>query len=110
MIQGKTIFSRLMDFLLTYEFCRCVDRYHGNYKVKSFSCWDQYLCRAFAQLNFRESLQDFSSYTLDPHSLPTFNAQLCCSFWMKLNNRLGGELTLSPPFFLFRPVWRRLLS
>ena len=41
MSAGKTIFSQLMDFLPTYEFRKCVDRYHGNYKVKSFSCWDQ---------------------------------------------------------------------
>jgi hypothetical protein len=47
-----------MDFVPTYEFRKCVDRYNGNYKVISFSCWDQYLCMAFAQLTFRESLRD----------------------------------------------------
>src|SRR5574340_1675544 len=55
---GKTIFSQLMDFLPTYEFRQCVERYHGNYKIKSFSCWDQFLCMAFAQLSYRESLRD----------------------------------------------------
>jgi hypothetical protein len=55
---GKTIFSQLMDFIPPYEFQKCVDRYSGNYKVKTFSCWDQYLCMAFAQLTYRESLRD----------------------------------------------------
>lgn len=55
---SQTIFSQLMDFIPAYEFRKCVQRYNGNYKVKSFSCWDQYLCMAFAQLTFRESLRD----------------------------------------------------
>jgi transposase len=58
MNSGKTVFSQMMDFLPSYEFRRCVDRYQGNYKVKSFSCWDQFLCLAFAQLTYRESLLD----------------------------------------------------
>ncbi len=44
-----------------YEFRKCVDRYKGNYKVRSFSCWDQYLCMAFAQLTYRESLRDIQA-------------------------------------------------
>jgi len=55
---GKTIFVQLMDFIPTYEFRKCVARYNGNYKVKSFSCWDQFLAMAFAQLTYRESLRD----------------------------------------------------
>jgi len=47
-----------MDFLPIREFRQCVGRYHGNYKVQSFSCWDQFLCLAFAQLTYRESLRD----------------------------------------------------
>lgn len=50
-----------MDFLPAYEFRKCVDRYNGNYKVKSFSCWDQYLCIAFVQVTFRESLRDIKA-------------------------------------------------
>jgi hypothetical protein len=57
MNSGKTIFSQLMDFLSPYEFRQCVQRYNGNYKIKSFSCWDQFLCMAFAQLTYRESLR-----------------------------------------------------
>src|SRR5882757_3529708 len=58
MNSGKTIFSQLMDFLPIYEFRKCVERYKGNYKLKTFSCWDQFLCMAFAQLTYRESLRD----------------------------------------------------
>ncbi len=58
---GKTIFAQVMDFLPSYEFRRCVQRYNGNYKIKSFSCWDQFLCMAFAQLTYRESLRDIEA-------------------------------------------------
>ena len=61
MNSGKTIFSQTMDFLPTYEFRQCVERYNGNYKNKSFSCWDQFLCLAFAQLTYRESLRDIQA-------------------------------------------------
>jgi hypothetical protein len=61
MNSGKTIFSQLMDFVPTYDFRKCVERYSGNYKVKSFSCWDQFLCMAFAQLTYRESLRDIEA-------------------------------------------------
>ena len=52
MNSGKTIFSQLMSFLPAYELRQCVERYNGNYKIKSFSCWDQFLCMAFAQLTY----------------------------------------------------------
>jgi hypothetical protein len=55
---GKTTFAQLMDFLPVYEFQKCVQRYNGHYKVKHFSCWNQFLCMAFAQLTYRESLRD----------------------------------------------------
>jgi hypothetical protein len=61
MNSGKTIFSQLMDFLPEYEFRKCVEQYNGNYKIKSFSCWDQFLCLAFAQLTYRESLRDIEA-------------------------------------------------
>ncbi len=58
---GKSIFSQLMDFLPSQEFRRCVERYKGDYKLQSFSCWDQFLCMAFAQLTYRESLRDIEA-------------------------------------------------
>ena len=62
MNSGKTIFAQLMDFVpSSYEFRRCVERYQGAYKIKSFSCWDQFLSMAFAQLTYRESLRDIEA-------------------------------------------------
>lgn len=58
---GRTVFSQLMDFLPLREFRHCVDRYKGNYYLKSFSCLDQFLCMAFAQLSYRSSLRDIES-------------------------------------------------
>src|SRR3972149_9633211 len=58
---GKMIVSELMDFMPWYEFQKCVERYSGNYKSKTFSCQDQFLCMAFAQLTYRESLRDIES-------------------------------------------------
>ena len=55
---GRTMFSQLMDFVPIHNFSQCIKYYNGNYKIKSFSCWDQYLCMAFAQLTYRESLRD----------------------------------------------------
>ena len=58
-----TVFSQLIDFLPTKQFRKCVDRYQGNYGIKRFSCWDQFLCMAFAQLTYRESLRDIETCT-----------------------------------------------
>jgi hypothetical protein len=55
---GKTVFSQIMALLPMKHFHRCVDRYHGHHKVKDFSCLDHFLCLAFAQLTYRESLRD----------------------------------------------------
>jgi transposase len=52
------VFAQLISFLSHNEFNRCVARYHGNKRVRSFSCWDQFLTMAFAQLTYRESLRD----------------------------------------------------
>lgn len=61
MNQGQTIFSQLMEFVPRYEFRLSVNRYRGDYKVQSFSCWDQFLTMAFAQLTYRESLRDIET-------------------------------------------------
>lgn len=58
MNQGRTVFAQLIKFLSHNEFNRCVARYGGNKSVRSFSCWDQFLTMAFAQLTYRESLRD----------------------------------------------------
>ncbi|OIO38499.1 MAG: IS4 family transposase [Candidatus Omnitrophica bacterium CG1_02_49_16] len=61
MNSGKIVFSQIMEFLPLYEFSKCVKCYNGEYKVRSFSCMDQFLSMAFAQLTYRESLRDIES-------------------------------------------------
>jgi len=58
---GRSVFSQLLDFLPSYQFQICVDRYQGNRYVKDFSCWDQFLCLLFAQLTYRRSLRDIEA-------------------------------------------------
>jgi len=55
---GKTVFAQLMSFLPDYEFNKCVDKYKGNYKVRTFSCRSHFYVMSFAQLTYRESLRD----------------------------------------------------
>ena len=61
MNSGRTLFAQLMDFVSPYEFRKCVARYHGHHKIKSFTCWEQFLCLAFAQLTARERLRDIQA-------------------------------------------------
>ncbi len=61
MYTGKLVFSQLIEHLPLHTFRRCVQRYRGHHKVKHFSCLDQYLCMAFAQLTLRESLRDIEA-------------------------------------------------
>ena len=61
MSNERTVFSQILDFIPKHQFRTCVDRYNGNYRVKSFSCFDQYLTMAFAQLTYRESLRDIET-------------------------------------------------
>ena len=55
---GRPIFAQVMDPIHPQQFERCVSRYGGEYKMHSFTCWDQFLCMGFAQLTGRESLRD----------------------------------------------------
>lgn len=88
MNQGKTIFTQIMEFLPLEEFRKCVNRYQGNYRSKSFSCLDQFYCMAFAQLTFRESLRDIEACL---RSVPTklyhmgFRAKVARSTLAKAN-------------------------
>ena len=58
---GRFVFAQLIDHLPPYEFQKCVARYQGGHKFRGFSCLDQFLCLAFAQLTFRESLRDIEA-------------------------------------------------
>jgi hypothetical protein len=61
MNSGRTVFAQLLAELPHKEFQKCVARYNGDRYLKKFSCWDQYLTMAFAQLTYRESLRDIES-------------------------------------------------
>ena len=61
MYSGRLVFSQVMAFFPLSAFRQCVQRYRGNYKVQHFSCLDQFLCMAFAQLTARESLRDIET-------------------------------------------------
>ncbi len=61
MALGKLVFTRLMDHAPAHTFRRCVERYGGNHKIRSFGCNDQYRAMAFAQLTHRESLRDIEA-------------------------------------------------
>lgn len=50
MNQGKYVFSQIFQFVSHNDFIKCVDKYNGDYKVRYFSCWRQFLCMAFGQL------------------------------------------------------------
>lgn len=61
MNQGQTVLSQIISFISKYEFDKCVMRYNGNHRVRSFTCWEQYIVMSFAQLTYRESLRDIES-------------------------------------------------
>ena len=61
MYSESLVFAKLMEFLPRHEFNKCVKRYQGDYRVSNFSCRDQFLCMAFAQLTYRESLRDIET-------------------------------------------------
>jgi hypothetical protein len=58
---GKTVFTQILDHLPRYEFNKCVKLYNGNHRVRRFPCYDQFLCLAFAQITYRESLRDIET-------------------------------------------------
>ena len=67
MYTGKIVFSQLTSYLPIKAFRRCVNKYNGNKRIRHFSCWDQFLSMAFAQLTYRESLRDIESCLRSMH-------------------------------------------
>lgn len=61
MNQGNTVFAQIFSHINQYEFDKCVERYKGNYYIKNFTCWEQFLVMSFAQLTGRESLRDITT-------------------------------------------------
>ena len=61
MNSGRTVFAQILDLLPKHEFNKCIQRYQGHRRLRSFSCLDQFLCMAFAQLTYRDSLRDIET-------------------------------------------------
>jgi len=61
MNEGKYVFAQINSLVVRYEFDKCVNRYQGNYKIRNFSCWNQFLCMMFGQLTHRESIRDIAT-------------------------------------------------
>jgi len=70
MYTGQTVFSQVLTRIPKHQFYKCVEHYRGDHRIRTFSCWDQFLCMAFAQLTYRESLRDIET------CLRTFQPQL----------------------------------
>jgi len=79
MNQGKMVFSQLLEFASDDIFKWCVKKYNGNYKIKNFTCWRQFLCMAFGQLTHRESLSD-TVLCLKLHSKKLYHLGIGCPF------------------------------
>src|ERR1022692_3171201 len=58
---GRTVFAQLMEHFPAYDFQKCVARYDGDFRKRSFSCFDQFLCLSFAQLSYRGGLRDIEA-------------------------------------------------
>ena len=93
---GRTVFSQLIEQLPHREFQKCVVRHCRSCYLKSFSCWDQFLRMAFAQLTYRESLRDIEAclrsmrgnlYHMDPESSGALHTGRCRSWVYKGESR-----------------------
>jgi hypothetical protein len=69
---GSYVLAQVAGFIVRHEFLKCVDRYDGDYKVKDFSCWNQFLCMMFGQLTHRESITDIIT-CLDAHKSAVYH-------------------------------------
>ena len=72
MHQGKFVFSQVVSLISKYEFNKSVEKYNGNYKVKNFKCWQQFLCMMFGQLTYREGVRDIVN-CLQAHKKKVFH-------------------------------------
>ena len=79
MYTGRLLFSQLMDVIPRYKFRKIVAQHNGNYRVRHFTCWQQFLCLCFGQFTFRESLRDLTS---------TLNAMDSSSYHMGITHKV----------------------
>lgn len=102
MFTGKLVFAQLMDFLPLHTFRRGVARYPTSYPTNTFSHLDQYLCMAFAQLTFRESLRDIEVYLRAHESefiISAFVAMSRGAIWpMPMRTATDGSIAILPMF------------
>lgn len=117
MHQGKLVFSQLMAYLPLNTFARCVAIHRGEHKVKDFSCLDQFLAMAFAQLTYRESLRDievnlraqakrlyhmgFRCQTISRNTLANANATRPWQIYADLAHHLIG---MARPLYVNEPL------
>jgi len=69
---GSYVLAQFAGYIVPHEFSKCVDKYEGNYKVKDFTCWNQFLCMMFGQLTHRESITDIIT-CLDAHKSAVYH-------------------------------------
>jgi hypothetical protein len=100
MNSGRNVFAQLIEHLPHRQFQKCVVRYCGDRYAKNFSCWDQYLAMAFAQLTYRESLRD-------PRRLRTSWRPACTRFYRFSALRSSRKRPFYAPF---RPSMRTPIS
>lgn len=101
---GGTVFAQVMVFLPMHQFRRCIDRYQGNHRVRSFTCYDQYLCMAFAQLTYRESLRDIEC------CLRAMDKKLYhCGFRGKVSRSTLADANESRDWRIYRDFAQRLI-
>jgi hypothetical protein len=102
---GRTVFSQLMDFVPRQEFRSIVHRHRGEHRIKSFSCWDQFLCMAFAQLTAREGLRDIES------CLRSFERELYhCGFRSKISRSTLADANEKRPWQIFEDLALLLIA
>ena len=86
---GEFVFSQIVKTISKYEFNKCVERYNGNYRVKDFNCWQQFLCMLFGQLTYRESARDIIN-CLEAHQSKVYHLgikQLVCATTLTRANK-----------------------
>ena len=79
MYVGKLVFAQVMEFAPWHTFRRLVAKYRGDFNVRTFSCLDQFLSMAFAQITFRESLRDIKA-CFEAHAAKAYHLGLRGNF------------------------------
>jgi len=109
MNDGRTIFAQLMEYAPHHHFRRCVERYRGNARVRRFRCWDQFLCMAFGQLTYRDSLRDIEACLRamqDKLYHAGFRARICRNTLAVANEKRDWRIYADFAQILIQPIAR----